>query len=186
VAQGYGINRRVVLHNDFVIAGPPGDPARIKELKSSVDAFKKIAGTQALFMSRGDNSGTQVKEKAIWKAAGINPEGRKWYHETGLGMGQKLNVASEKNAYTLTDRGTYLALKKSLGLIIVTEGDPVLLNIYHVIEVNPEKWPKVSAAGSRAFADFLVSQEAQSIIKVFGVDKFGMPLFFPDAGKKED
>ena len=184
VAEGYGITRRLVLHNDFIIVGPHGDPARINGLKSSVGAFKKIAGAQALFMSRGDNSGTHVKEKDIWKATGISPEGRKWYHETGLGMGQTLNVSSEKSAYTLTDRGTYLALKKNLGLVILTEGDPVLLNIYHVTEVNPAKWPKVNAAGARAFADFLVSPEAQGVIKVFGVEKFGTPLFFPDAGKK--
>jgi tungstate transport system substrate-binding protein len=186
MAEGYGINRRLVMHNDFIIVGPPGDPAKIKTIKSSVESFKKIASAKALFLSRGDNSGTHAKEKAIWKAAGINPEGEKWYQQTGLGMGQTLNVAAEKKGYTLADRGTYLALKKNLGLDILVEGDIILLNIYHVIEVNPAKWPKVNSAGAKAFADFMVGKETQDIIKTFGVDKFGSPLFFPDAGKKEE
>ena len=184
VAQGYGINRRLVMHNDFIIVGPGKDPAGIKGMKSTVEAFKKIAATKSLFMSRGDNSGTNAKEKVIWKAAGVDPEKEKWYQQTGLGMGQTLNVASEKGAYTLADRGTYLALKKMLGLDILAEGDTILLNIYHVIEVNPAKWPKVNTAGAKAFADFMVSKEAQNIVKVFGVDRYGSPLFFPDAGKK--
>lgn len=186
VDEGYGINRRLVMHNDFVIVGPPSDPAKIKGIKSAVEAFKRIAETGSLFMSRGDNSGTHAEEKAVWKAANINPEGQKWYQQTGLGMGQTLNVASEKRAYTLTDRGTYLALKKQLGLDILAEGDAVLLNIYHVIEVNPAKWPKVNSVGGRAFADFMVAQETQGVIKTFGVDKFGSPLFFPDAGKRDE
>ncbi len=184
VAAGYGINRRLVMHNDFVIVGPEKDPAGIKGTKSTVNAFKKIAGSKSLFMSRGDNSGTHSKEKLIWKASGIDPQNEKWYQQTGLGMGQTLNVASEKAAYTLADRGTYLALKKRLALGILVEGDAVLLNIYHAIEVNPAKWAKVNAAGGKAFADFMVSKETQEIIKIFGVDKFGSPLFFPDAGKK--
>lgn len=186
MAADYGVNRRLVMHNDFVVVGPPNDPGRIKGLKSGVEAFKKIATASALFASRGDNSGTDAKEKAMWKAAGINPQGQKWYQETGQGMGQTLNVASEKKAYSLADRGTYLALKKTLGLDILTEGDAVLLNIYHVVEVNPVKWPKVNAQGARAFADFMVSPETQRVIGRFGVDKFGSPLFFPDAGKKEE
>lgn len=184
VADGYGINRRLVMHNDFIVLGAPADPAKIKGMKSAADAFKRIASAQALFISRGDNSGTHAKEKAIWKAAGINPEGQKWYQQTGLGMGQTLNVTSEKRAYCLADRGTYLALKKRLDLAIVNEGDAVLLNIYHVIEVNPQKYPKVNAAGAKAFADFVVSKEVQDVIKTFGVEKFGSPLFFPDAGRK--
>jgi len=184
VAEGYGINRRLVMHNDYIIVGPKTDPAGIKGSKSSVEAFKKIAAANAVFMSRGDNSGTHSKEKAIWKAAGINQEGQKWYQQTGLGMGQTLNIAAEKKTYTLADRGTYLALKKNLGLDILAQGDAVLLNIYHVIEVNPAKWPKVNAAGSKAFADFMVSKQTQGIIKKFGVEKYGSPLFFPDAGKK--
>jgi len=186
VAEGYGINRRIIMHNDFVIIGPPGDSAKIKGIKLASEAFKKIALANALFLSRGDNSGTHAKEKTIWKAARINPEGEKWYQETGLGMGQTLNVAAEKKGYTLADRGTYLALKKNLGLDILVEGDAILLNVYHVIEVNPTKWPKVNAAGGKAFANFMVSKETQDIIKIFGVEKFGSPLFFPDAGKKEE
>ena len=176
VAEGYGINRRLIMHNDYIIVGPPDDPAKIKGIKIASEAFKKIASAKALFLSRGDNSGTHSKEMDIWKAAGINPEGEKWYQQTGLGMGQTLNVTAEKKGYTLADRGTYLALKKNLGLDILVEGDAILLNIYHVIEVNPAKWPKVNAAGGKAFADFMVSKETQEIIKTFGVDKFGSPL----------
>jgi tungstate transport system substrate-binding protein len=184
VAEGYGVNRRLVMHNDFIILGPPADPAKIKGMKKASEAFKKIAATGSIFMSRGDNSGTNAKEKDIWKAAGVKYEGEKWYQQTGLGMGQTLAVAAEKKTYTLSDRGTYLALKKNLGLDILVEGDGILLNIYHVIEVNPKKWPKVNVAGTKAFSDFMVSKETQAIIKTFGVDKYGSPLFFPDAGKK--
>ncbi len=186
VAEGYGVNRRLVMHNDFIEVGPAEDPAKIKGIKVAVDAFKKIASAASLFLSRSDKSGTHSKELAIWKASGINPEGQKWYQQTGLGMGETLNVTSEKKGYTLADRGTYLALKKNLSLDILMEGDAILLNIYHVIEVNPAKWPKVNAAGAKAFADFMVAKETQEIIKTFGVDKFGSPLFFPDAGKKEE
>jgi len=186
ITEGYGINRRLIMHNDFIILGPSEDPAKVKGTKSSSEVFKKIASTKTLFMSRGDNSGTHAKENAIWKVAGINPEGEKWYQQTGLGMGQTLNITAEKKGYTLADRGTYLALKKNLGLDILVEGDAILLNIYHVIEVNPAKWPKVNVAGGKAFADFMVSKEVQNIIKTFGVDKFGSPLFFPDVGKKEE
>jgi tungstate transport system substrate-binding protein len=186
VSEGFGINRRLIMHNDYIIVGASEDPAKLKGMKSSSEALKKIASGKALFLSRGDNSGTHSKEKAIWKAAGTNPEGEKWYQQTGLGMGQTLSVASEKKGYTLADRGTYLALKKNLGLDILVEGDAILLNIYHVIEVNPAKWSKINVAGGKAFADFMVSKETQDIIKTFGVDKFGSPLFFPDAGKKDE
>lgn len=183
VEGGYGVNRMLVMHNDFVIVGPASDPAKIKGSKSVAEAFTKIAGADALFLSRADNSGTHAKEKKIWKAAGISPSGQKWYQETGLGMGATLNVAAEKKGYTLTDRGTYLALKKNLGLNIIVEGDALLLNVYHVMEVNPAKWPKVNNAGAKAFAKFMVSKKAQGIIKTYGTEKFGSPLFFPDAGK---
>ena len=186
VAEDYGVNRRLVMHNDYIVVGPAEDPAKIKGTKATTDALKKISSAGALFLSRGDNSGTHSKEKDVWKASGINAEGQKWYQQTGLGMGQTLNVASEKNGYTLADRGTYLALKKNLHLVILMEGDAILLNIYHVMEVNPAKWPKVNVAGSKAFADFMVAKETQEIIKIFGTDKFGSPLFFPDAGKKEE
>lgn len=184
VAEGYGVNRRLVMHNDFVIVGPPSDPAKIKGMKSAKDALKKIATSNSLFLSRGDNSGTHALEKKLWKAAATDSVGQKWYQETGLGMGQTLNIAAEKNGYTVTDRATYLAQKKNSPLVIFVEGDPLLLNIYHVIEVNPAKWPKVNAAGGKAFADFMVSKKAQKIIKTYGIQKFGSALFFPDAGKK--
>jgi len=186
MTEGYGVNRLIVMHNDFIVIGAPADPAAIKGAKSTVEAFKKIAAAGSLFLSRGDNSGTHAKEKGIWKAAGINPERQKWYQQTGLGMGQTLNVAAEKKGYTLADRGTYLALKKNLGLEILKQGDPILLNVYHVIPVNPAKWPKVNADGAKTFSDFMVSAETQGIIKTFGVEKYGGALFFPDAGKKED
>lgn len=185
VEQGFAVNRRVVMHNDFVIVGPSSDPARIKGLKSANKAFKKIAEANAPFFSRGDNSGTHVLETKLWKASGLNPEGRKWYQQTGLGMGETLNVSAEKKAYAITDRGTYLSLKKTLGLNILVEGDALLLNIYHVLEVNAAKWPKVNSEGGKAFADFMVSKKAQNIIRVFGIEKFGSALFFPDAGRKE-
>ena len=184
IAEELGVNRRLVMHNDFVIVGSGDDQAKIKNTKSAAGAFKLIASAEALFLSRGDNSGTNAQEKKLWKAAGINPEGQKWYQQTGLGMGQTLNVAAEKKGYTLADRGTYLAMKKNLNMDILVEGDAALLNIYHVMEVNIAKWPKVNTDGAKAFADFMVSKKTQGIIKTFGVDKYGSPLFFPDAGKK--
>ena len=186
MAEGFGTTRRLVMHNDFIIVGPAGDPAKIHGIKSSAGAFKTIAHAGALFLSRGDNSGTNAKEKKLWKAAGLNPDGQKWYQQTGLGMGQTLNVADEKKGYTLADRGTYLALRKNLGLKILVEGDAKLLNVYHVIELNTTKWPKINAAGGKAFADFMVSKETQNLIGHFGVEKFGSPLFFPDAGKNPE
>jgi tungstate transport system substrate-binding protein len=185
MAEGNGVNRLIVMHNDFIVVGPPADPAAIKGVKSTVEAFKKIVEAGSLFMSRGDNSGTHAKEQGIWKAAGIKPEGQKWYQQTGLGMGQTLNVAAEKKSYTLADRGTWLPLQQKLGLPILKEGDPILLNVYHVIQVNPAKWPKVNADGAKAFSDFMVSTETQGIVKTFGVEKYGGALFFPDAGKPE-
>ncbi len=183
VQDSYGVNRRLVMHNDFIVLGPAADPAKIAAEKMTKQAMAKIAAANALFLSRGDNSGTHALEKKLWKAAGINPEGQKWYQQTGLGMGQTLSVAAEKNGYTISDRATYLAMQKNLGLKILLEGDASLLNIYHVIEVNPAKWPKVNAAGAKAFANFMVSKKAQAIIKTYGVKKYGVPLFFPDAGK---
>jgi tungstate transport system substrate-binding protein len=184
IADGFGVNRMLVMHNDFIIVGPGDDPAKIKGVKSSAEALKLVAKAEGLFLSRGDNSGTHAKEKTLWKKADINPVGQKWYQETGLGMGQTLNVAAEKKGYTLADRGTYLSLKKNLGLDVLVEGDFDLLNIYHVIEVNSAKWPKVNVPGAKTFAAFMVSKKTQNIIKTFGMDKFGSPLFFPDAGKK--
>jgi len=185
MAAGHGINRLIVMHNDFIVVGPPADPAGIKGIKSTPEAFKKIAETGSLFLSRGDNSGTHAKESGIWKAAGIKPDGQKWYQQTGLGMGHTLNVAAEKKGYTLADRGTWLSLQQRLGLPILKEGDPILLNVYHVIQVNPAKWPKVNAEGAKAFSEFMVSADTQGTIKTFGVEKFGGALFFPLAGKPE-
>jgi len=186
VAEGFGLPRRRVMHNDFIVVGPPADPAGVKAAGSTLEGFRRIAGAATVFVSRGDNSGTHAQEKKLWKAAGINPEGQKWYQQTGQGMGQTLNVTAEKGAYTLADRGTYLALRKNLGLAILGEGDAVLLNVYHVIEVNPTRFPKVNALGAKAFGDFMLAKETQALIAAFGIDKYGSPLFFPDGGKKDE
>jgi len=178
-----GINRRLVMHNDFVILGPESDPAKIRGLKSAAGALKKIILAGVMFVSRGDNSGTHVMEKKLWAAAGVNPESNACYQQTGLGMGHTLRVASEKQGYTMSDRGTWLSQKKTLSLAVLVEGDLKLHNIYHIIEVNPAKWPGVNGRGARAFADFFVSKEVQNIIKNFGKEKFGSALFFPDAVK---
>ena len=180
VNEGFGINRRIVMHNDFVIIGPENDPAKIKSADGAVDAFTRISRVASLFFSRGDESGTHALEKKLWSNASINPAGS-WYMQTGLGMGQTLAVAAEKKGYTLTDRGTYLALQKDLNLAVLSQGDPILMNVYHVIEVNPEKFPKANAKAAKQFADFCVSESTQNIIAEFGKDKYGSPLFFPDA-----
>lgn len=180
VADGAGLNRRIVMHNDYVLLGPPTDPAGIRS-RAAVEALQRIAAAKAVFLSRGDNSGTHAQELKLWKAAGVSAEGQAWYQQTGQGMGQTLAIAAEKRAYTLSDRGTYLALRKKLGLALLHEGDPSLRNVYHVIEVNSARFPKVNAAGARAFADFLVSKDVQARIKEFGIATFGSPLFFPDA-----
>ena len=182
---GHGINRRLVMHNDFIIVGPAADPAGTRGMTSAAGAVTKIAGSQALFISRGDDSGTHKLELALWKSAGIAPKGQKWYQESGQGMGATLTITSEKEAYTITDRATYLATRKNLGLDILVEGDPGLLNIYHIIQVNPDKSAKINAAGARDFVDFMVSPATQEVIRAFGVDKYGQPLFFPDAHRTE-
>lgn len=179
---GNGDRRLLVMHNDFIVVGPPDDPAKVKGLKA-LDALKAIAAVQATFISRGDNSGTDILEKALWKQAGITPAGA-WYVESGTGMGQSLQVASEKKGYILTDRATFLARKAALELALHVEKDAPLLNIYHVITVNPTKFPRVNREGADAFADYLVSLAAQEIIAAFGKDKYGEALFFPDAGKR--
>jgi tungstate transport system substrate-binding protein len=184
--EANGSRRLLVMHNDFIVIGPAGDPAGIKAAKTAPEGFKKIAEKKALFISRGDKSGTHAKEKKIWEAAALNPEGESWYQQTGLGMGQTLAVAAEKKGYTLTDRGTYLSQQKNLGLPILLQGDKSLLNIYHVIEVSSRKWPKANAAGAKAFADFMVAPATQKLIGGFGKEKFGAALFTPDAGKAED
>lgn len=181
---GFGVERLLVMHNDFVIVGPADDPAGIKGDVSAVEALVKIASAAAAFVSRGDDSGTHKAELALWKSGEIDPQGD-WYIESGQGMAATLKIAGEKAAYTLTDRATYLATRQGLGLEILVEGDPVLLNVYHVITVNPEKWPKVNNAGATAFAQFLIDGETQKVIGEFGVDKYGQPLFFPDADKTD-
>jgi tungstate transport system substrate-binding protein len=183
VDAGVVSNYQLVMHNDFIVVGPADDPAGIKG-KPSVEAFAAIATKKALFISRGDDSGTHKKELSIWKKAEVTPKGEPWYQETGQGMGATLLMASEKNAYTLTDRGTYLAQKTNLKLDILSQGDPSLLNIYHVMEVNVEKFDKVNAKGAKAFVAFMIDPKTQEMIGLFGKDKFGEPLFFPDAGKK--
>lgn len=185
VADGKLQNRRLVMYNDFVLIGPKQDPAKIKSAKGALAAMKLIAQAKSPFVSRGDNSGTHSLEKSLWKDAGVEPKGD-WYIEAGQGMGATLGIANERNAYTITDRGTYLALAKRVTLPILVEGDRALLNVYSVMEVNPANGPRVNAMGGKALADFMVSPQAQNAIKSFGVEKFGQPLFVPVAGKRED
>ena len=184
VAAGWGVDRRLVMHNHFMLVGPASDPAGIKGLTSASDALKKIAAAKATFVSRGDGSGTETKEKALWTAAGITPSGS-WYLQSGQGMGATLQIASEKGGYTLTDDATFLANSSKYQLGSLVAGDPSLLNIYHVIIVNPAKWPKVNNAGAVAFADYVTSADGQALIGSYGTAKFGQPLFTPDAGKVE-
>jgi tungstate transport system substrate-binding protein len=185
VDEGKMLNRRLVMYNDFVIAGPASDPARIKGEKSAVAALKRIVEARARFVSRGDKSGTHILEQNLWKQAGIVPSGP-WYIESGQGMGATLGIADDRQAYTVTDRGTLLAFARRVGLPVMVEGDRPLLNIYSVMEVNPANGPRVNAAAGKAFAEFILSPEAQQIIKTFGVEKFGQPLFVPIAGKKDE
>lgn len=185
VEEGKMFSRRLVMYNDFVIIGPPDDPAKIKGLPKAVDALKRIAESQSRFVSRGDKSGTHVLEQGLWKQAGIEPKGA-WYIESGQGMGQTLGIANDRRAYTLTDRGTYLAFQKRVDLPILVEKDRPLLNIYSVMEVNPANGLRVNVAGGKAFAEFVLAPETQAVIKDFGVDKYGQPLFVPIAGKKDE
>lgn len=183
VAGGAAVNRRLVMHNDFIIVGSAGDTAKIKGKKAQ-EALTAIANSKSFFVSRGDNSGTHQLEKKLWSQANLKPNGS-WYQEAGAGMGQTLTIANEKKGYTITDRATYLAQKKNLSLDILVEGDAKLLNIYHVMEVNPEKYTRVNKEGAKAFADFLLSADVQGMIAGFGKDKYGQPLFFADGGKTE-
>jgi tungstate transport system substrate-binding protein len=185
VAEGKMLNRRLVMYNDYVVVGPPDDPAKVRSTTKALDALKLIAGSGARFVSRGDNSGTHLLEKTLWKLAGIEPRGA-WYIESGQGMGATLGIASDRNGYTLTDRATFLAFQKRVALGVVLEGDKPLLNIYSVMEVNPTNGPRVNVVGGKAFADFMVSPEVQKIISTFGVERYGQPLFVPSAGMKEE
>lgn len=187
MAQGNGTKRLLVMHNDFVLVGPPDDPAHVHGVASALDALKQIAAAGQTFVSRGDNSGTHQLELSLWKKDAIDPKGQPWYVESGSGMGQTLTIADQRQAYTISDRATWLAFSGKVQLPIVVERDPVLLNIYHVMPVNPEKFPGVpiNAAGGEAFAQFLVAPDTQQVIADFGKAKYGQPLFVPDAGKSE-
>lgn len=186
MTDGWGKDRALIMHNDFIIVGPAADPARVKGLGSS-ESFKAIAAAEAPFVARADKSGTSTKELGIWAKTDVDPVAAKpaWYIETGQGMGPSLTIASEKGAYTLTDRATYLANKDKLELVILVEGNKTLLNVYHVITVNAEKWPKVNYDGATAFMKFMLDPATQETISQFGADKFGQPLFFPDGDKTD-
>jgi tungstate transport system substrate-binding protein len=172
------LNYQQVMYNDFVVVGPTTDPAGVKGL-STDEAFAKIFESQSVFVSRGDDSGTHKKELQLWESAGKTPSENEAYLETGQGMGSSLQVAAEKQGYILTDRATYLAQKDTLGdFEVLVEGDDNLLNIYHVMEVNAEKSDMINAEGAKAFVEFMIDEETQSIIAEFGVDEYGEPLFF--------
>lgn len=186
MTNGFGKDRALVMHNDFIIVGPAADPAGIKG-KPVVDALKAISAGSAEFVSRGDDSGTHKAELNLWKKAEYDPKAAApaWYLESGQGMGATLTIASEKGAYTMTDRATYLANKDNLDLEILVEGDNALLNVYHVITVNPEQWDKVNYDGALAFLNFMIASSTQEVIGKFGVDTYGQPLFYPDADKTD-
>ncbi|MGI5921687.1 MAG: extracellular solute-binding protein [Syntrophomonadaceae bacterium] len=180
VAAGYGVDRKDVMHNDFILIGPENDPAKIKGQTDTAKALAAIAQTQSTFVSRGDDSGTHKKELTLWEKAGIKPEGD-WYKSVGKGMGDTFRMADEMKAYTLIDRGTYLALKDKYNLVIMVEKDTPLLNPYGVIAINPDKYPKTDYEGAKKFIDWITSAETQKTIGEFGKDKYGEPLFVPDA-----
>ena len=186
MTDGWGKERVLVMHNDFIIVGPTADPAKIKGM-GPADAFKAIAAAGAPFVARADKSGTSTKELGIWAKTDVDPATKKptWYIETGQGMGASLTIASEKGAYILTDRATYLANKDKLQLDILIEGNKTLLNVYHVITVEPAKWPKVNYDGAVAFMKFMTEASTQDVIGKFGVDKYGQQLFTPDATKTD-
>ncbi|MGH2537528.1 MAG: substrate-binding domain-containing protein [Candidatus Promineifilaceae bacterium] len=180
IEDGSALDRRPVMHNDFVLVGPAGDPAGVAGGSDAVGALAQIAAAAAPFVSRGDDSGTHKMELSLWERSGVAPAGE-WYLRSGQGMGATLIIASEKAGYTLSDRATYLAQRDTLALEVLVEGDNALLNRYHVMRVNPERWPLVNAEGALAWADFLTSAEGQAFIGAFGVEAFGQPLFVPDA-----
>ena len=187
VQDGYGINRRLVMHNDFVIVGPKADPAGITGMTDPVAAMKKIADSQSLFVSRDDNSGTNGYELSLWSQLGITAKGQSWWLSTGQGMGATLVIASEKNGYTISDRGTYLTFfnSKAINSVLLVQNPTVMVNPYHVIQVNPAKFTGINAAGAQAFSDFMVAPATQAAIGAFGLITYGQALFIPDAGKTE-
>jgi tungstate transport system substrate-binding protein len=183
LTEGYGVDRRDIMYNDFVILGPASDPAGIRGERSAASALAKIARARALFVTRGDQSGTHVKEQEIWSASGIAPSGD-WYvvwEKGATGNAATTRYADERQAYLLMDRATYLTVKKSIRLQVLVDGDRDLLNFIAAIRVNPARFPQVSAAAAHAFLDWLVSEEAQRLIQGFGVDRYGEPLFFPNS-----
>jgi tungstate transport system substrate-binding protein len=182
VESGDLVEGRRIMHNDFLIVGPAGDPARAGAAGDLAGAMRGLAAAGS-FISRGDGSGTEKKELELWKAAGVDPAKVTRREEAGQGMGATLLIASERRGYTLTDRGTYLALRERLDLVPLVEGDPTLLNVYHAYVVNPAKHRKVKPGEARAFVEFLASEPAQALIGTFGKSRFGQPLFYPDAGK---
>jgi tungstate transport system substrate-binding protein len=184
IDNGFGIDRSLVMHNDFVIVGPPNDPAGISGMKLAIDAFQQILKSNSQFVTRGDDSGTHKKELTFWIEIDDIPKGNQ-YLETGQGMAATLRIASEKGAYTLTDRATLLTNQDFVDLAILVEGDNQLLNVYHVISVNPTIWPQVNYPGAQAFTSYLLAAETQVLIGDLGVDLYDQPLFFPDAGKTE-
>ncbi len=185
VDSGYFVRRLLVMHNDFLFVGPPGDPAGLRGMTDPVAALQQIAQREAPFVSRGDQSGTHQLEQRLWRLTGLQPlSAGGWYTESGHGMGETLQMTDQKRAYTITDRATYLAWRDKLQLVPVVEGDPRLYNVYHVLELNPKNAPRINVRGGRAFADFLVSPEAQRLIGDFGKARFGQSLFVPDAGKE--
>lgn len=181
VAQGFGVARQDVMYNDFIVVGPKDDPAKVAKATDVVDVMKRIAAAQALFVSRGDRSGTHAAELRFWQAAGLDPKQVKGYKETGSGMGPTLNMAAAMGAYTLADRGTWLAFKNRQGLIPLFMGDKRLFNPYGVILVNPAKHPHVKKAAGMKFIDWIVSKEGQNAIAAYRIN--GEQLFFPDAKK---
>ena len=185
--SGYFVTRRLVMHNDFLIVGPGADPAGLRGMRDAVAAVARVSRRQARFVSRGDRSGTHQLELELWRRAAIMPAGGAgaWYIESGQGMGAALQLADEKQAYILTDRSTYLAWRDKLQLVPLVEGDSLLYNVYHVLEVNPRNAPRVNARGGRALADFFVAPETQKLIAEFGTQRFGRSLFVPDAGKPD-
>jgi tungstate transport system substrate-binding protein len=180
--EGYGESRRQIMHNDFIIVGPANDPAKVREAKTAAEAFQRIAAAQSTFASRGDESGTHLREKSIWRAAGLVPDGG-WYVRGGGGMGAILRMADEKGAYTLTDRGTFLSQRDKLELALVHEGDPLLLNRYTVIVVQADPGKPAEHERARQFAEFLIAPATQKVISEFGAERFGQPLFVPDASE---
>lgn len=179
VAAGHGVDRKDVMYNDFVLIGPNNDPARIKGQKDVLAAMKNIADAKWKFVSRGDDSGTDQMEKGYWKALDIKPSDQRWYYSAGQGMGEVLMMSGEMRAYTLTDRGTYIAYRDKIGLPILMQGDSKMFNPYGIISVNPKKYPSSNYEGAKALTDWITSAEGQKLIGDFKVGN--EQLFIPDA-----